>query len=423
MSGWSRLRVVGPTRTPQPLPSGAQQESTDSDPMHEFSRRQFLTSTAALGAGTVLSGGTLAAQSLPGSAPRQLEERIPLVHITDLYHPAQDPDDQLDLATVAALDAFDLRAVILDITDRFLKAAPDGFDIPRDPGFVTVVQLAYLLGQTIPVAMGPTVPLQTPQDDARGRPRTEQAGIELVLDVLRASSTPVVISSVGSARVLAAAFNRDPELVRAKTRAVVLNAGATEGTKIEWNVGLDPHAYIGLWQSGLPIHWYPCATERSAFNPDHERGTYWRASHEDLFRDLPDALRGWIAYGFGGSARGDIIRAMGEMGQGAVWEHILAGSRNLWATASLVMASGRVLARTSEGWRFVREPEAAGLERWPWRLDPIAATVREDTQVEWHLADASSPHRLFGRQAGREFGEAMAEAFNALLRAIPNDDG
>ena len=249
----------------------------------------------------------------------------------------------------------------------------------------------------------------------------EQAGIELVLDVLRASPTPVVISTVGSARVLTAAFNREPELVRAKVHSVLLNAGATGGTKIEWNVGLDPAAYVGLWRSGLPIHWYPCATERSAFNPDHERGTYWKAKHEDLFRDLPDDLRGWIAYGFSGSARGDIIRAMREMGRGAVWENILAGSRNLWATASLVMAAGRVLAKTPGGWRFVRESEAVGLERWPWRLDNIAATVGDDTQVDWRLVRLRSRHCLFGRQEGREFGVAMAEALNALLRAIPID--
>lgn len=385
------------------------------DRLPTHTRREFLGAAAALGAGTILTGAVPLDQA--DAASRQLEARIPLIHTTDLYHPPQDPDDQLDLATIAALSAFDLKGVVLDITDRFLRAAPEGFDIPRDPGFVPVMQLSYLLGRTTPVAMGPTAPLHSPLDDARDRPLEEQGGVELVLDVLRASPEPVLISVVGSARVVTAAFNREPDLLRSRTRAVILNAGATGGTKREWNVGLDPEAYVGLWRSGLPIHWYPCATERSAFNPDHERGTYWKASHEDLFREIPDALRGWIAYGFSGSARGDIIRAMREMGRGAVWEHILAGHRNLWATASLVMAAGLELARTPSGWRFVSD--ADGLEVWPWRLDPIAASVRDDATVDWSLSDASSRHRLFGRKEGRAFGEAMAEALNALLRSMP----
>src|SRR5690606_20292613 len=101
---------------------------------------------------------------------------------------------------------------------------------------------------------------------------------------------------VGSARVLAVAFNREPEMVAAKTGAVLLNAGSTGGPKREWNVGLDPHAFVRLWRAGLPIHWYPCSTEGGAFNPDHERGTYWKAKHADLFQNLPPVLRAWLAY-------------------------------------------------------------------------------------------------------------------------------
>jgi hypothetical protein len=339
--------------------------------------------------------------------------------VTDLYHSPQDPDDQLDLATIAALEEVDLRAVVLDITERFLVPAPEGFDIARDPGFVPVAQLGYLLGRAIPTAMGPTTPLRTPDDDARDRPKREQAGIDLLLETLRTSAEPVVISVVGSARVVAAAFNRAPSLMREKTRYVLLNAGSTSPARREWNVDLDPAAYVGLWRSGLPIHWYPCATERGAFNAKHERGTYWKAAHHDLFEGIPDALRGWFAYGFGGSARGDIIGALRDLGAGAVWEHVLAGSRNVWATASLVMAAGRVLARTPDGWRFVPAAAAAGLDRWPWRLDPITAEADAGAEVRWQLADAGSGAYLFGRREGAAYGTAMTEALNALLRTTP----
>jgi hypothetical protein len=161
---------------------------------------------------------------------------------------------------------------------------------------------------------------------------------------------------------------------------------------------------VALWRSGLPIHWFPCATERSAFDPAHERGTFWKASHAVLFRDLPDGLRAWLSHAFTGSLRGDIIRALAESGRGAVWEHVHTGERNLWATVSLAMGAGRVLARTTEGWRFVPAAAAAGLESWPFRLDPIRAAIDDESRVSWQRSEEPSAHRLFGRKPGVEYG-------------------
>ncbi len=204
-------------------------------------RRQFLA----------LGVGAIAGLRSPDVAPavRSLSRKdpmIPLVHITDLYHPPQDPDDHIDLATVVALSEYDLRGVIVDVTQKFLDPAPAGFDISRDPGFVPVMQLSHIIGRAIPVAAGPRAPLSGPDDDAANRPRSEQAGIQLLLDILENSPEPVVLSLVGSARVVTAAFNRAPELLRGKVRSLLLNAGSIGGIKREWNVGLDAAAYIGF---------------------------------------------------------------------------------------------------------------------------------------------------------------------------------
>jgi hypothetical protein len=378
-----------------------------------MNRRQMLKGGLAAIAGLGAASELLSA----GSRGRPADGKIPLVHITDLYHPPQDPDDHIDLATVFALEEYSLRGVILDVTQKFLEPAPAGFDISRDPGFVPVAQLAYLLGRFVPVAAGPTQPLADPGDDAADRPVREQAGIRMLLDILEDSRDPVVISSVGSARVLTAALNRNPDLVRKKIRSVLLNAGSTAGPKREWNVSLDPAAYIGLWRSHLPIHWYPCATESGAFNPDHERGTYWKTTHGAIFRDLPRPIRSWFMYGFTGSRQGDIIRVLAEEGKGEAWDNLLRGSRNLWATASLVVAAGRTLAKTSQGWRFVPASESAHV--WPWRLDPIEANVNAQAEVQWQVMEKGGNALLFGRQRGGQFGEAMAEALNALLGSIP----
>ncbi len=349
----------------------------------------------------------------------KFKKPIPLVHTTDLYHPPQDPDDQIDLATLLALEEFDLKAIVLDTTQQFLKASPAGFDIPRDPGFVPVAQMGHLLGRDIRVSTSPTLPLKSPIDSASDRAKDEQAGIHMLLEILEDSSEPVVITVVGSARVVTAAFNRNPDLMYAKTRAMILNAGSTGGSKIEWNVGLDPHAFVGLFQSGLPIHWYPCATEKSAFVRQHERGTYWQTTNGALLKNLSPKLQAWFAYGFTGSARTDILEVLNEQDHGTDWKKLLGEDRNLWSTASLVATAGRKLTQTSEGWRFVPHETTETSKVWPWRLDPISAKVSENGKVSWQLSKEKTSTWLFGRKPDFQYAEAMNEALNALLKSMP----
>jgi hypothetical protein len=343
---------------------------------------------------------------------------IPLIHTTDLYHPPQDPDDHFDLATVAALPEFDLLGVVLDGTERFFHAAPKGADISRDPGFVPVTQLAALLGRTIPVAAGPSEHLKHPGDTASDRPVRQQAGIELILQLVQSSPQPVTISVTGSARPLAAAFNREPDLMRKNVKAVLLNAGTCAGTREEWNVGLDRIAFAVLWRSGLPIHWYPCATEKGAFDEAYERGTFWRTTHRDLLRGTSPRLESWFCYALTRNKRGDIIGVLDEACTGAAWEELLREQRNLWSTASLIAAAGRMLARTTDGWRFVPSSWAPDSESWPMWLEPIAATVSDKGVVSWQQTTEPAFHRIFRRKEGRAYGTAMAEALNSLFCSI-----
>jgi hypothetical protein len=383
--------------------------------MKKFTRREVLKAGIAGVASLPFLGVNRAASDHPQT--QSADGKIPLIHITDLYHPPQDPDDSLDLATIMAFEEFDLKGVIFDITQKFLDPAPDGWDIPREPGYIPVAQMAWLTGRQIPCAIGPHQPLKSKLDTAEDQPKHQQAAFGLLFELLENASDPVVITLTGSARVLAAAWNRNPSLMREKISAVILNAGYTGDTKVEWNVMLDPHAYARLFETDLPIHWYPCATEQSAFNPAHERGVYWKAPHSELFKDLPMPLRGWLAYAFLNSSRGDIIRAMQEMGSGAAWDTIMQGERHMWVTASLALTAGRVLAMTSDGWRFLSKPAADGLETWPMRLDPIQAHIDEETHVKWVL-NPNGPFKLFHRKPDREFGTAMTEATNALLKTL-----
>lgn len=351
--------------------------------------------------------------------PAYAESRkVPLIHTTDLFHPPEDPDDHLDLATVFALDEFDLRAVLID---RALGSPRSTGNPVREPGFIPVAQLCYITGKAVPVAAGPVNPLKSPGDAATDRPRREQAAIELLLRALDESPQPVVVSVLGSARIVAAAWNRNPALLKKKIKSVVVNAG-TAGKGSEYNVTIDPASYVALFRSGLPVDWYPCGdagpSRSDAFNSG-ARNTYWRVAHRDLFRDLPQPLMAWFVHAFTSNGRGDILRALREQGAGASAVMVLAGDRNMWSTASLVLAAGRVLAKTPAGWRFLPAAQAASVQAMS--LEPVAVTIDDKGRTTWKPAPGGSHIRLFRREPGPEHGAAMTEALNALLRSIPLD--
>ena len=376
--------------------------------MPEFTRTLFVCLLLALPAGL--------------AAPRR---SVPLVHTTDLYHPPMDPDDYVDLATVFGLPELDLRAVILDADARMVEGTFSPGDAPREPGFVPVMQLAYLTGRSVAAAIGPLARLRSPQDAALDRPRREQAGIELLLRTLRQSPEPVVVTVLGSARIVTAAFNRDPELLRRKVKSVVVNAGSSAGKANEYNVVIDVNAYVGLFRSGLPIDWYPCVGESTDWNSPEagaEHNAFWKAPQRELFRDLPVPLMAWFVHGMTGNLRGDLLRALQEEGRGAAAAAVRADTRYLWSTASLVLAAGRTLAKTPAGWRFVPAGEVpAGAETQTLALDPVSVTIADDGSTRWQPAPPGSRVRLFRRVPGPVHTAAMTEALNALLRAIPAD--
>ena len=131
---------------------------------------------------SVLGGATepVAAESkrLP------ISPKVPLIDTTDLYHPPQDPGDNFDLIAAYALPEVDLRAVILDTTEKY-RRPPEG---PRDPGFIPVLQLNSIFGRNVPCGTTPYQPMQSPEDQMLDAPAFQQAGIELLIETLRRSS-------------------------------------------------------------------------------------------------------------------------------------------------------------------------------------------------------------------------------------------
>lgn len=339
---------------------------------------------------------------------------IPWIHITDLYHPPQDPDDLFDLATLMAMEEVDLLAVLLDTTRQFLDGGPE--DVPREPGFLPVAQLGYLAGRAPAVAIGPIDPLNAPEDQAVDRSVQEQTAVEALLRALHQAEAPVTVSIVASCRILAAALNRDADLVRRKVARVVLCTGSSSPEHEEWNVQLDPHAYVRIMRSVLPIDWYPCASENGVFDRKGLHGTHWQAKQRKLIEGCPGRLRGWFAYVLAGSSRGDILRSMDELGRGSVWHDLLQAKRNMWSTVGLVRAAGRTVSRTAKGWRFLSDDDHSGTaESLDATMVNVQVEVGDDARVQWRESDQPCNIRLFRRNNPKQYAEAMPKALAALL--------
>ena len=352
--------------------------------------------------------------------------RVPVIDITDLYHPHQDVGDNFDLIAAYALPEIDLRAVILDVTGRFRrkvaldaegKVADDTG--PRDPGIIPVTQLNYLFDRNVPYGAGSFEPLPDARAKLLDAPEFEQSGVRLILDTLRASREKVHIVSFGSARPLAAAFNREPDLLRAKVARVHLSAGATSPDFLEWNVILDPKAIACLLRSGLPVAIYPCATKDGPFAMD-SHNSFWKLPDLGFLPEMEKPLGRYLAYAFERSARPDFLQALEEGDPSAALARFAKRPHNVWETAVWIEVSGRRLVRRADGSRGIvpASEVRAGDKVLPNELQPCRVEVRDNGAFAWKPAPRGGNHWMYYRGDPAENAAALTEALPALYRSF-----
>tara|TARA_R110002050_G_scaffold169807_1_gene301637 strand:+ start:12502 stop:13698 length:1197 start_codon:yes stop_codon:yes gene_type:complete len=241
-------------------------------------------------------------------------ERIPVIVISDLYSPAQDVGDNIDLINAYILPKIDLKAVLLDCHNEFRKKValnvgkglyPDK-DGPRDPGYSAVEQLNYIFDRNIPYGIGPFTPMKSKEDKMEYISAYENKGLDLLKETLENAEEPVIIVSFGSLRILAVANNRYPKLLKSKVKELHISAGTSYNHPnfLEWNVALDTLAFVSVVESGLPINLYPCAAgkvkkvDESKFNAfvKDNNNTYYILSSLDFVNQLPHNIKHYIQY-------------------------------------------------------------------------------------------------------------------------------
>jgi hypothetical protein len=367
-------------------------------------RRVFLKTAAAAAAAAAAPWACVLPRRIGGQAP----VRIPVIHCTDLFHPHDDPDDHFDLATLYSLPEIDLQAVILD---------QGGKQIQR-PGRIPVSQMNRLTGRQVPAAIGLAELLASPADKALGQESRFQEGVELILDVLRRSPDPVTIIAVGSVRDIVAAFNREPGLFRRKLGRLMAFIGeASRADFQEYNVGLDPQAYVGLMRSELPVDWIPCFDGGNWNNFGH--ASFWKTKQEALLSRVPAGLMQYFIYALD-KETSDPLAFLAAPVDPARRDRIFALERNLWGTAIFAAAAGRFAS--FDGLRYVLPPAGTPPGDRPlldalFGFEAAEVAVSDGGVVRYGGAGARSLRRFVVRDPAR-YADGMTRVTADLLAGL-----
>ena len=386
----------------------------------ELNRRAFLMASAASAAAVSLRPAAAAENAAP--AAQSTAARRPVIDITDLYHPHQDRGDNFDLIAAYALPEVDLRAVILDVTGRYLRpyfdAANPSYNDPtgpRSPGYVPVHQLNYIFNRNVPCAPAPFGGMRSPNDDMADAPAFQQAGIDLLIETLRASEDPVDVVSFGSARPLAVALNREPELLERKIRLAHLCVGAYPAGYVEWNVQLDVHAFVRVIRSPLRLAVYPCATEKSPFALG-AYNCYWAMEDLNWVREMAAPLQRYIEFAFCKSSRVDFLNVLDETEPLADMAEHYGHAHHVWETAVWAqVADRRFVSARGEPYRFLPMASAsADAKVVEEGLLPCVLEVSDDGRLAMRETQDATTATLYFRRDPQAYQTAAGQALRDL---------
>ena len=334
---------------------------------------------------------------------------IPVVYCTDLFHPHDDPDDHFDLATLFAMPELEVKAILLDQGDKQLKK----------PGAIPIRQLIQLTGRQVPFAIGLGQKLASPADDGAAQPTEFQAGIDLLLKTLREASELATIISAGSVRDLCAAWNREPALMKQKVARLYLNIGSADPAQNEYNVDLDPQAYIGLLRSGLPLYLCFCLPmELQGSNALYS--TWWRFRHSEVLPAAPKELQNYFIYALQKCAPTELDPLNALHADLSRWRDVVwAMDRNMWCTASFLHAAGRKLHKNDNSWTSTARPEANAESTAPFTFVPARVQVDPTGKTTWEKNAPNPVVQLFKVVSPEDYGPAMRDCLRQLFRSFP----
>ena len=364
------------------------------------------------------------------SVAEQESGKVPVVVITDLYAPAQDPDDNFDILLPYAVENIDLKAVVFDVTEDFRKPGPRN-DVRRDPGFIPVTQLNYLFDTDVPCGCAPFTEL-TSEDDAKMEASTfETKGIDLLFEVLEQSDRPVHIVSTGSCRPLAVAYNRNPRLMTSsKVAKVHVIAGASSPDFVEWNIALDTLAAARVLKSDMNMAIYPCATEHGAFDLGRHNA-YWGLRTLDFIPEMEGSLENYCVYSLLSQTDIDYLSyldvPLSDEDAEALdlyWRDASLGCRHhIWTVATWQQVAGLKLVTGADGnavFKLASEIQADDVV-FDEGLEYVSLDVKDNGVFSFEYSDQPTNVQIYYRSDPAENERLLNMALPELYRNFKTD--
>jgi hypothetical protein len=336
------------------------------------------------------------------------EAKIPVIYCTDLFHPHDDPDDHFDIACMYAIHEFDIKAIILD----------QGKKQEERPGAVPIAQLNSMTGRNIPYAIGLADKLENPEDKGDQQSAVYQKGVETILSILRESPAPVTIIAVGSLRDVAAAYNREPELVRKKMHRLYAFIGEAQAKFQEYNVGLDVNAYRCIMNAGLPVYWAPCFDGGMWANEGN--ASFWQAKHEALLVDAADPLLNFFIYMILHKNESNPVKALYQPVVQVEKEKVLVEMRNLWCCAVFPYMAGRQYVQRDEAYLAVSKAEILPDDKVvePLSFLPVKVYIDEKGLEKYENTDGLQMVHRFHVNDLDAYAEMMTSVTRELLKEL-----
>ena len=336
-----------------------------------------------------------------------------LIHITDLYHPHEDPDDHFDLAQIFALAKnryIDLCHIIIDWPAKGKQG---------DPALCAVAQLNYLAGTDVQVTIGADV------DKFRGKPElwadapySEVKAADRIIDILKKSDEKVYITIVGGCLDTAIALSRNAQVFRDKCAGIILNAGSGTNTKtLEYNVELGRIEYSSIFSAPCPIYWNPCFDNIETGEGCYK--THWSFQMKDIFSVVSNGLNSYFTYMLTESSNPKYLGILFETCNPQVLANWGEQVRNMWCTGSIFHVCG--LTVTPDGDIVSESSDSASV----YSYEPIRVSCNENGITIWQhlpesesLADDTSMRYIFRINDEKQYPVAMKKAMARILKQL-----
>jgi hypothetical protein len=404
--------------------------------MSTWTRRRALQGTAALSVLPLLldpeaaageakqpnptADGTRALPANPPISAPAIKALRPLVHLTDLFRPHDDPDDHWDLATAYAMSCrgdLDLLGIVTDNPENL----PAVYKGACSPDVAAVAQLNYLTDRAVPVTTGTIWPSKPGEKVREDNLPKDLKGVNTLLDILRRSSQPVAITVVGSCQDVAIAGKKEPHLFSAKCAGIYLNAGCGSqdpllqkiGEEVEWNVHLNRGAYASVFELPCPVYWLPCFNTFANTAIAGEYGTCWTFKQKEVLSALSTPAQIYFAYVLSKGSGINWLSYLLDPGNKDAAQPYYDEARGMYSTASFIHAAGKTVTVEGE----IVSLGAAG-ERAVYEFLPIDVRCDEHGITAWQKAKGSTDRHIFHIRDMDRYATAMSSALRTMLLAV-----